>query len=214
VATADGSPVAPARVLTKPLPEANSILETDIGAIKAQAGLVIVALHKGTVHTPAVVENYERELARLAVDAGADIVIGHHAHIIRGIEFIQGKPVFHGLGNGCVVTRALSPNQAHKGRADWARKRKILFGFEPDPAYELAPFHPEAVHAFMTRIVWTADGRLEAGIVPVFVDPPGRPRLAEPGEADSICDYLEAITVRANLGTLTLTKSSDMVHVT
>lgn len=213
VATSDGSPVAPPLTLTSPLPEAGQILEQDIATARKQADMVIVALHKGTVHTPAIVEEYERELARLAVEAGADIVIGHHAHIIRGIEFIQGKPVFHGLGNGCVVTHALSPGQEHKARAQWARKRKTLFGFTPDPAYELAPFHPEAVNAFLARFAWYADGHIEAGIVPVFVDPPGKPRLADSGETEGICNYLKDITARADLGILKFSESSDMVHV-
>jgi poly-gamma-glutamate capsule biosynthesis protein CapA/YwtB (metallophosphatase superfamily) len=43
--------------------------------------------------------------------------VGHHAHIVRGIEFYKGKPVFHGLGNGCVVTHALNPDQSHPARA-------------------------------------------------------------------------------------------------
>jgi len=159
------------------------------------------------------VEDYEKALSRSAVTAGADIVIGHHAHIIRGIEYIQGKPVFHGLGNGCVVTRALSPDQDHAARAAWAEKRKVMFGFEPDPAYELAPFHPEAVNGFVARFAWYPDGRLEAGLVPVFVDPPGRPRLASESEAEKISAYVQEITTRAGLGTLSLKQRQDMVVI-
>lgn len=213
VATADGSAGVPASTYTAPLPEAAAILEEDIAKVRNEVDLVIVALHKGTVHTPAIVEDYEKALSRSAVTAGADIVIGHHAHIIRGIEYIQGKPVFHGLGNGCVVTRALSPDQDHAARAAWAEKRKVMFGFEPDPAYELAPFHPEAVNGFVARFACYPDGRLEAGLVPVFVDPPGRPRLASESEAEKISAYVQEITTRAGLGTLSLKQRQDMVVI-
>ena len=108
IETADGSPVAPTGPLTQPAPEALRALFADVAAARSQAELVLVALHKGIVHTPAKLADYERPLARAAIDAGADIVVGHHAHILRGIEFYRGKPIFHGLGNGCVVTRALS----------------------------------------------------------------------------------------------------------
>jgi poly-gamma-glutamate synthesis protein (capsule biosynthesis protein) len=103
---------------------------------------VVVALHKGITHRPAALAPYERPLSAAAIAAGADVVVGHHAHIARGIEIIEGRPVFHGLGNGCVVTHALSPAQDHPARAEWVERRKRMFGFEPDPAYPLAPSTP------------------------------------------------------------------------
>ncbi len=213
VATEDGGPIRPAARLSQPLPEAAAWLRDDISALRERAGLVVVALHKGVVHTPARIEPYERELAHMAIDAGADLVVSHHAHITRGIEFYRGKPIFHGLGNGCVVTHALAPDQAHPARADWARRRKELFGFEPDPAYTLAPFHPEAVNAFLARALWRSDGQLVCGVVPVTVDPPGRPRLADAREAERVCEYLQRITQSAGLPALRFTAHADMVEV-
>jgi poly-gamma-glutamate synthesis protein (capsule biosynthesis protein) len=199
VETRDGSPIAPAAPLDHASDEAFDLLATDIAAARADADLVFVALHKGIVHVPARLAPYERPLAHAAIAAGADAVLGHHAHIVRGIEFHHGRPIFHGLGNGCVVTSALSPNQDHAARREWAERRKILFGFEPDPDYPLAPFHPEAVNAFLGTMRWRADGSVEAGIVPVFVEPPGRPILADPTRARLIANYLESITVAAGL---------------
>jgi poly-gamma-glutamate capsule biosynthesis protein CapA/YwtB (metallophosphatase superfamily) len=197
--TADGGPIAPAASLRDIAPDVPSRLKDDIAAARASAQLVIVAFHKGIVHTPAKLAPYERPLAEAAIDAGADIVIGHHAHIIRGIERYRGKPVFHGLGNGCVVTNALSPAQDHPARAAWARRRRELFGFEPDPAYTLAPFHPQAVNAMLGLVIWHADGSLEPGIVPVHVEPPGRPVIATPSQAQGIAAYLQEIGANAGL---------------
>lgn len=197
--TADGSPVAPAADLREVAPEAHEILATDIAAARTRAELVVVALHKGIVHTPARLAPYERPLASAAVKAGADLVVGHHAHILRGIEFHAGRPVFHGLGNGCVVTRALSPAQDHPARAAWARRRRELFGFEPDPRYELAPFHPEAVHAVLAVVRWGADGSLECGIRPVYVEPPGRPVCVGDERAEAVIGYLQRIGTDAGL---------------
>ena len=199
VETADGSPIAPAAPLERVAPEAFAALERDIARARAAADLVLVALHKGIVHTPARLAPYERPLAHAAIDAGADAVIGHHAHIVRGIEFHRSRPIFHGLGNGCVVTHALSPAQDHPARSAWAEERKRRFGFEPDPRYTLAPFHPEAINAFLGRLEWTPDGTLAAGIVPVDVEPPGRPVLAGSARAREIADYVTAITLTAGL---------------
>jgi poly-gamma-glutamate capsule biosynthesis protein CapA/YwtB (metallophosphatase superfamily) len=212
IETSDGSPIAPAAPLSTLTDEAVAMLRADIAAVGGAADLVIVALHKGIVHTPAKLAPYERALSHAAIEAGADVVIGHHAHIIRGIEFHLGKPIFHGLGNGCVVTYALSPDQAHPARAAWAAKRKAMFGFEPDPAYTLAPFHPEAVNGVLGRLIWHADGQIEAGFVPVHVEAPGRPTIADDATASRISAYVAKITSDAGLPPVTLTPRNDMVH--
>ena len=199
IATADGSPIAPTAPLETMTEAAREILNADIAAVRAQADIVLVALHKGMVHTPARLAPYERAVSHAAIDAGADVVIGHHAHIVRGIEFHRGKPILHGLGNGCVVTQALSPAQDHPARAAWAERRKALFGFEPDPAYTLAPFHPEAVNAMLVRLDCAADGALAVSVIAVDVEAPGRPVLASEPRAAAIRRYIEAITVGAGL---------------
>jgi poly-gamma-glutamate synthesis protein (capsule biosynthesis protein) len=207
--TADGSPIVPTAPLTSVSDEAVAMLKADVA--NADSDLVIVALHKGIVHTPARLASYERAIAHAAIDAGADAVVSHHAHIVRGIEFHRGKPIFHGLGNGCVVTLALSPDQDHPGRAEWARRRKTLFGFEPDPAYSLAPFHPEAVNAMLGRLVRRPDGSLAAGIIPVHVEAPGRPVLAVGDRAREIARYIEKITIDAGLPPIRIDEDF-MVH--
>lgn len=194
-----GGQVAPAAPLGQLGTGARAVLEHDISALRQQVDFVLVALHKGIVHTPAVLAPYEREVGHAAIDAGADVVIGHHAHIARGIELYRGKPIFHGLGNGCVVTRALSPAQDHPARSDWAERRKKLFGFEPDPQYFLAPFHPEAVNAFLGRVEIDPAGAIRTAVVPVHVEPPGRPVLAQGTRRDEIARYLEHITTAAGL---------------
>jgi len=210
IESSDGSPVAPVSPLVRVSEEAKAMLQSDISSAKASADLVIVALHKGIVHTPAKLADYERPLAHAAVDCGADIVIGHHAHIVKGIELYKGKPVFHGLGNGCVVTRALSPNQAHPERAAWAVRRKELFGFEPDPAYELAPFHPEAVNAMIAHVSWDGEGELHAGIIPVHVEAPGRPVLVRGRRAREIVRYIERISSTAGLPDIRFVRHDDI----
>jgi len=199
--------IAPTAPFT--LPDVASVREMtiDITNARKHSRYVVVALHKGIVHTPAKLAAYEQPLAHAAIDAGADVVVGHHAHIVRGIELYRGKPIFHGLGNGCVVTKALSPNQdqtqgseaARKAREEWAKKRKALFGFEPDPAYDLAPFHPDAVNAMIGR-VRLLDGKIKAGFTPIYVEAPGRPVPAtQINKATQVIAYIEHITQRAGL---------------
>jgi poly-gamma-glutamate capsule biosynthesis protein CapA/YwtB (metallophosphatase superfamily) len=212
VEPAAGGPISPAANLTRLDARSVADLTRDIARLRAQADVLIVALHKGILHRPAELAPYERPLAHAAIDAGADIVVGHHAHIIRGIEIYHGRAIYHGLGNGCVVTRALAPDQTHPKRAAWARRRRELFGFDPDPAYTLAPFHPQAVHAVMARVQYR-DGAFAFGFVPLHVEPPGRPVLPSPEQASRTVEYVAAITERAGLPPLTLTRRHDMISV-
>ena len=197
--TADGSPVNPRAPLLTPDETSLTAMAAGIRSARSEAQLVVVALHKGIVHTPATLAPYERAVAHAAIDAGADVVVGHHSHILRGIEMHRDKPIFHGLGNGCVVTRALSPDTNDPARAEWARRRRELFGFSPDPAYYLAPFHPQAVHSMLGCVRLRGDNSLATGFIPIHVDPPGRPRPCSAAESAEVVRYVEQITVTAGL---------------
>lgn len=64
----------------------------------AHADFVIVLPHWGVEHST-VLEDDQIEFAHQYIDAGADIVIGAHPHILQGIEYYNGKPILYSLGN-------------------------------------------------------------------------------------------------------------------
>lgn len=182
-------------------PESLRAMQAAIERLAREVNVVIVALHKGIVHTPALLAGYERPLARAAIEAGASIVVGHHAHILRGIEVIDGRPVFHGLGNFVTVTRALDLDNAHPGRREWAKRRRELFGFTPDPDYPNYPFHPEAKHALVADCEIDGRGDISAGFVPCWIRPSGQPEPLARGDAraQAVLDYVADISRRAGL---------------
>jgi poly-gamma-glutamate capsule biosynthesis protein CapA/YwtB (metallophosphatase superfamily) len=73
-------------------------VQADVSAVRDDVDLVIVVLHSGYeyVDPPSPMQ---MDLSRAAVDAGADLVIGHHAHILQGIEFYRDGVIVYGLGN-------------------------------------------------------------------------------------------------------------------
>jgi poly-gamma-glutamate synthesis protein (capsule biosynthesis protein) len=167
----------------------------------AQADVVIVALHKGLVHVPVEIAAYERQIAHAAVDAGATAVVGHHAHIFKGVEIYRGRPVFHGLGNFATVTAALSTTDRAPERSGWARERRRLFGFDPDPAMPEYPFHPESRNTAIA-VLTIADGRVVAGLVPCWIDDEARPVPVGGAERGrDVAAYLRRITSEAGFDT-------------
>lgn len=76
-------------------------VKENIAALKeAGAELIIVNFHWG-IEREHVPNETQKKLAHLAIDEGADLVIGHHPHVLQGIEKYKGKYIAYSLGNFC-----------------------------------------------------------------------------------------------------------------
>ena len=73
-------------------------LRQAIAAARKVSDVVIAMPHWGPENSPDPNAS-QRALARVAVDAGADLVVGNHTHVVQALEEIEGVPVFYGLGN-------------------------------------------------------------------------------------------------------------------
>ncbi len=83
----------------------------DIAALRKEADVVVASCHWGLGEE---VLDYMTEIAHAAIDAGADVVIGHGPHYSLPVEVYKGKPIFYGLGS-------FSFHTGHGGRrhGDW-----------------------------------------------------------------------------------------------
>jgi poly-gamma-glutamate capsule biosynthesis protein CapA/YwtB (metallophosphatase superfamily) len=83
----------------------------DVAALRRQVDIVVASCHWGLGEE---VLDYMHEIAHAAIDAGADIVVGHGPHYSLPVEVYRGKPVFYGLGS-------FSFHTGHGGRqhGDW-----------------------------------------------------------------------------------------------
>lgn len=75
-----------------------TLLIQKIEESREHCDFLVVYVHWGVEYEP-LPEEYQRELARSYIDAGADAVMGSHPHVLQGVEYYQGKPVFYSLGN-------------------------------------------------------------------------------------------------------------------
>lgn len=175
-----------------------------VAQLASDVDVVVVALHKGIGHMPVDIAAYEFEISRAAVDAGANAVIAHHAHIMRGIEIYRGAPIFHGLGNFVTVTSALSTGDDNSPeRQAWAKRRKKLFGFSPDPAMPTYAFHPDSRNTAIGVIDVEADGTVSGSLIPCWIDDDARPIPHGDDETGRrVASYIEEITREAELDTV------------
>jgi len=75
-------------------------IKTDISSLKAQGCIVIINFHWGIEndYTP---NETQKQIAHFSIDNGADMIIGHHPHVIQGIEQYKNKIICYSLGNFC-----------------------------------------------------------------------------------------------------------------
>lgn len=75
-----------------------SQVKGDVKELKERVDFLIVSFHWGSEEKISPQE-YQRKLAHLAIDNGADIILGHHPHILSGIETYQNGVIIYSLGN-------------------------------------------------------------------------------------------------------------------
>ena len=190
-------PGTPARIHTYAHAGDLAAMQADIRVAKREADVVIVSQHWGIHFVRATIADYQREVARAAIAAGADALIGGHAHILKGCELIDGKPVFHSL---CNFACDLRMDEAHAASKSWNEIRVLAEEWEPDFG-SLYNF-PKASRLAMLARLEIAGGRVTAaGLLPLTIGRDAVPRLAEPGSADhaEVVDYLDAVTREAGL---------------
>ena len=131
-----------------------------IEAARPEHDLVVVVLHWGTEYADAP-HDWQIEAAHAFVDAGADVVVGHHPHVLQGIERYKGAVIAYSLGN-FVFQNATEPER-YTGvlrvgfAADGDRRCLDLAAFHPtemqrSPFYHPLPATGRALDATVARL--------------------------------------------------------------
>lgn len=172
-------------------------LQADVAAAREGSDIVVASFHWGDVETRFTISDHERRVARVAIEAGADIVVGHHHHTLRGMEWYRGKPIFYGLGHFIfnfsddTISRIddIAGGLAHV--ADDDDDASNYGHIEPHEGWPLLPFHKDTR---MTAIAWceVVDGApVGAGFLPCLIEPDGAVRPHDPRspEGQQVIDY-------------------------
>ncbi|MEE8337130.1 MAG: CapA family protein [Dehalococcoidia bacterium] len=154
-AEGDGAGVARASLTNEP----------EIALAATWADYVIVSLHAGTEYSPEPT-SWQRALARNAIDAGADVVIGHHPHVLQPWERYNGGLIIYSLGN-------------------------FVFDLDPD---DLATLGSGPFETAVAMITLSPDAPPQVEFRPAYIDPvENRPRPASATEAAAIGEALREV---------------------
>lgn len=180
----------------------------DIKAARAKADIVLVSLHWGLHFVRAELADYQRQVAKAVIAAGADAILGHHAHILKGVEMIDGKPVFYSLCNFAVD---LKMDPEHATRPSFLEIKSLAEEWEVD-FDSLYNFPTASRLSMIARLQIDENGNLNAGFHPVFIGKDAVPIVLSPDDPrfTEVLDYVRAISTEAGLSP-TLSIHNDYV---
>jgi poly-gamma-glutamate capsule biosynthesis protein CapA/YwtB (metallophosphatase superfamily) len=190
-------PGTPARVRTFPNDDDLAALCGDVEAARRDADAVLVSLHWGIHFVPAVIADYQRAVGRAAIDAGADVILGHHAHILKGVETHRGRPIIYSLCNFAVD---LHMDAAHAASPGFREIQTLHPHWEPDfdSSYN---FPADSRRTVVARIVIGDRGVRQVALLPAYIDRASTPELlgADDPRFAEVHEYLVDMTRAAGL---------------
>jgi poly-gamma-glutamate capsule biosynthesis protein CapA/YwtB (metallophosphatase superfamily) len=178
--------------------------ERDLARVRADierahecADLVVTSFHWGDAMRPFLLTDHEKRTARYCIDHGADMVIGHHHHALRGMEWYRNKPILYGLGHFVFdFPLRMSDEQFEK-----LLKEMDPTGLSSSAPYTIAPrkgwpYLPMHEDTRMTMLAWaTADrsGVRDIGFLPcqLVADGSVQPLGLSSPEADAVWRYMD-----------------------
>jgi poly-gamma-glutamate capsule biosynthesis protein CapA/YwtB (metallophosphatase superfamily) len=154
-----------------------SLMEKATQQAKMGADLLIVAIHWGVAFQDRLAE-YQRTLAHAIVDAGADLVIGHHPHVPHGVEVYQHKVIFYSLGNFVMQFKI---------------KEELSSLFE-SIGIDLEKEDANGAETFIVRATIDRNGKACVQMIPIVIDDRGFPRLADDTSSQRVLKKIKRLS--------------------
>ncbi len=172
-------------------------LVEDVGSLRCQVDALLVSFHWGIELVSSTIAAYEGALARAAIDAGADVVFGHHQHILKGVDVYRGRPIVHGAGN-FVMDLDLADIEAWMPAVSASRGEYAL---RANTAYPTYPFHPESRLTVILQFRACSNGVRDLALVPCVINRDGQPAPLRAGDDGfrKWLGYLKRLTAEAGL---------------
>ena len=210
---ADYQPGTAPRIMTFADKPDLAAMVDDVARARATADIVAVSFHWGIHFAHAVIADYQREVAHAAIDAGADVILGHHPHMLKGIESYHGKPVFYSMGNfafdlprdvvGEWFRSAPQKEQAFRAQG-WALD---------DPDWSRYVFPPATRKSMIVRCTISGKKLTRVAFLPVMINRQAQPQVLTRTDEDfgEVVDYMKEISVHQGLPTAFHVEGDEVV---
>ena len=196
------------RIRTFPMHEDFEGMKKDIKNLKFQVDIVIVSLHWGLHFTPADLAEYELEVGHAAIDCGADLILGHHAHILKAIEVYEGKVIFHSLANFAFdySRQATTPEEE-------ARRLNFNPTWKNDPEYEGYTFPADSRKTILVKCSISNKQISKVSFLPVYINGQAQPKILSRDDKrfNELVDYIKQITIEQGFGTTYTIEGEEVV---
>jgi poly-gamma-glutamate capsule biosynthesis protein CapA/YwtB (metallophosphatase superfamily) len=184
---ADWQPGTPPRIMTRAFPDDLDAMVKDIQSLRQAVDVLVVSMHWGVHFVPSVIAMYQYEVGHAAIDAGADIIIGTHAHILKGIEVYKGKVIFFSLCNFCMdlpiagpVAKAMAAAMQRSVITDVEIDRQNYcrighYAWEVDPEYPTYAFPADSRKSILVKCRISAKKLRSVSFLPLWISRNGQP---------------------------------------
>jgi poly-gamma-glutamate synthesis protein (capsule biosynthesis protein) len=149
---------------------------------------VVLSLHWGIHFIPRMIADYQVTVANAAFEAGADLILGHHAHTPKAIAVHRGKVCFYSLSNFIMSSTGKSPEKA----AEFEKR----YGVALDPDYPHLSYGTDAKRSLIAKAVLARDGVRRVSFLPVLIDKRLRPEVLRNGDPrfDDAVQFMEWVS--------------------
>ncbi len=177
------------RVHTAAESEDLAMLTEDVAFLRKQVDIVVLAFHAGVLRLPRVIPDYQVAVAHAAIDAGADLVVGHAPHIPKAIEVYCGKAIFYSLGVFAMTKPFAAPAWDEPAWAHGAIRNHV----DLDPDYPFMPYGKPSTLSLLARARFSRQGILRVSFLPMAIDRQYRPEVLHRGDPrfDEVVRYLD-----------------------
>lgn len=161
----------------------------DVQKLRPLCDILVVIFHKGILHSPDKLAMYDQQVSYAAIDAGADLILGHHAHMLKGIEQYKGKVIFHGIGQFVPAVAGLTEEE-------FKLRHSRVYGNsnqQQDPAVNLTIIAKCTIH----------DGKIkQVSYLPCLINERKQPEVLQNDDRGrQVFEFVDRITKGSGLNT-------------
>jgi Bacterial capsule synthesis protein PGA_cap len=181
------------RIRTEPNSRDLEMLLEDIAALRTRVDIVVLAFHAGVIRLPRIIPDYHVAVAHAAIDAGADLIVGHSPHIPKAVEVYKGKTIFYSLGVFAMTKPFAAPSWREEPA--WAHGA-VRNHTDLDPEYPLMPYGKTCTLSLLAKAQVSSEGIVRTSFLPMAIDRQYRPEVLRSDDRrfEEVLSYMEWVS--------------------